>query len=133
VSAFRTRSIAFLLLASACGSSDSDGLGPGPDTSLGFQGTWIGKWGNGAAAPSSDYTLIANANHTLTVYDGLEGSGTRATGTWMLDDGAFLGKYAYTTGDTLFVTGALANDGARLQGSWGRGTSTQGTYWADKQ
>jgi len=32
-----------------------------------------------------------------------------------------------------FVTGALANDGSRLQGMWGRGSQTQGTYWGDKR
>jgi hypothetical protein len=121
------------LLATACDASDSDGLGPSRDTSLGFQGTWVGKWGTGADAPSHDYRLVAGANRVLTVYDGLEGQGSIATGSWTLDDGAFLGKYSYTPGDTLFVTGALANDGARIQGNWGRGSSTQGTYWADKQ
>ena len=133
MSAFRTTRNALLLLAAACGGTDSDGLGPSSDTSLGFQGTWVGKWGNGVASPSNEYRLIAGANHSLTVYDGVEGQGNVAYGSWTLDDGAFLGKYAYTTGDTLFVTGALANDGARIQGSWGRGASTQGTYWADKR
>lgn len=133
MSAFRTSLIALLLLAPACGGSASDGLGPSSDTSLGFRGKWIGKWGNGVASPSNDYTLIANADHSLTVYDGLEGQGSVATGIWTLDDGAFIGKYAYAPGDTLFVTGALANNGARIQGNWGRGASTQGTYWADKR
>ncbi|HKP27933.1 MAG TPA: hypothetical protein VJU15_00925 [Gemmatimonadales bacterium] len=133
MSAFRSKSIALLLLASACGGSDSDGLGPSFDTSLGFQGTWIGKWGMGSAAPSNSYTVIVGPNHTLTVYDGRAGQASKGTGSWTLDDGALLGKFAYTSGDTLFVTGALANDGAQLQGRWGRGSAVQGTYWGDKQ
>ena len=133
MSAFRSRSIALLLLATACGGSDSDYLGPTPDTSLGFQGTWIGKWGMGSSTPSNDYTVIVGANHSLTVYDGAAGQGTVATGSWSLNDGALLGKYSFTPGDTLFVTGALANNGAQLQGSWGRGSAVQGTYWGDKQ
>jgi len=133
VSAFRSKSIALLLLAAACSGSDSAGLGPDTDTSLGFQGTWVGKWGMGTTSPSNDYTIIVGANHSLTVYDGLSGQGAMATGSWTLDDGALLGKYSYTPGDTLFVTGALANDGAQLQGSWGRGTVVQGKYWGDKQ
>jgi len=133
VSAFRSKSISLILLAAACGGSDSDHLGPSPDTALGFQGTWVGKWGMGATSPTNDYTVIVGPNHRLTVYDGGAGQGIKATGSWTLDDGALLGKYSYTPGDTLFVTGALARDGAQLQGRWGRGTAVQGTYWGDKQ
>jgi len=118
------------LLATACAGSDSDGLGPNPDTSLGFGGTWVGKWGAGAVAPANDITLEVAANHALTVRIG---SNEVAKGSWTLDDGAFRGKYAFTAGDTLFVTGALANDGAQIQGNWGRGSETQGTYWGDKR
>jgi hypothetical protein len=133
MSVFRSTTIAAMLLAAGCGGSDSDGLGPEPDTSLGFGGTWEGKWGMGNAIPSNDYTLVVAADHSLTVYEGSTGSAVRGSGSWTLDDGAFLGKYAFVAGDTLFVRGALANDGARMQGPWGRGTSTQGTYWGDKR
>ena len=129
MSAFRSSSIALFLLAAACGGSESDALGPNPDTSLGFQGTWVGKWGIGSASPANDYTVIVGANHSLTVHDG----GVWATGSWTLDDGALRGKYSFTPGDTLFVTGALAHDGAQLQGNWGRGSAVQGTYWGDRQ
>lgn len=122
-----------ILLAAACGGSDSDGLGPSTDTSLGFQGTWVGKWGMGVTSPSSDYIVVVGANHVLTVYDGTAAGGAVGRGSWTLDDGVLRGKYAFTAGDTLWVSGALANDGARLQGSWGRGTEMQGTYWGDKQ
>ena len=121
------------MFAAGCGGSDSAGLGPGPDMSLGFSGTWLGKWGMGATAPSNDYTLVVSSDHSLIVYNGLQGTGAQGTGSWTLDDGWFRGKYAFTAGDTLFVTGALANDGARIQGNWGRDAVTQGTYWGDKQ
>ena len=101
--------------------------------SLGFQGTWLGKWGMGAEQPSNDYVLVVAANHSLTVFDGSTGNGAQGSGSWTLDDGWFRGKYAFTTGDTLFVTGALANDGARIQGNWGRAHISQGTYWGDRQ
>jgi len=121
------------MFAAGCGGSDSAGLGPESDISLGFSGTWLGKWGMGTTAPSNDYTLVVNTDHSLTVYNGLPGTGAQGTGSWTIDDGWFRGKYAYVAGDTLFVTGALANDGARLQGNWGRDAVSQGTYWGDKQ
>ena len=133
MSVFRSSSIAVMLFAAGCGGSDSAGLGPDTDPSLGFGGTWQGKWGMGTTTPSKDYTVVVGADHTLIVYDGQPGTGAQGTGSWTLDDGALLGKYAFVAGDTLFVTGALANDGARLMGAWGRGAVTQGTYWGDKR
>jgi len=122
-----------MLVAAGCGGSDSAGLGPDTDPSLGFSGTWQGKWGMGTTAPSRDYAVVVGADHSLIVYDGVPGTAAVGTGSWTLDDGALLGKYAFVAGDTLFVTGALANDGSRLQGMWGRGSQTQGTYWGDKR
>lgn len=134
MSAYGSRVMAATLLAAACGGSDSAGLGPEPDPAGAWQGNWVGKWGAGSATPTSDYTLVIGINRVLIVYNGLAGTGApQGAGSWTLENGAFRGKYAYTEGDTLFVTGALANNGTRIQGDWGRGSETQGTYWADRQ
>lgn len=134
MSAYRSRIVAAALLAGACGGSDSAGLGPEPDPIGAYQGTWVGKWGTGTAAPASGYTLVIGVNRVLIVYNGLPGTGApQGAGSWALETGAFRGKYAYAEGDTLFVNGTLANNGTRLQGDWGRGAQTQGTYWVDRQ
>lgn len=134
MSTSRASLVAATLFAAACGGSDSGGLGPEPDPAMAYQGNWVGKWGTGTAAPASNYTLVIGINHVLIVYNGLVGTGApQGAGSWALENGAFRGKYAYAEGDTLFVNGALANNGARLLGDWGRGTQTQGTYWVDRQ
>ena len=134
MSAFRSSILAVIFFAAACGGGETGGLGPDPtDTSLGFQGTWVGRWGMGDSVPSFGLTVIVRSNHRLTVYHDHSGVHEEGNGSWTLDDGALLGKYAYQSGDTLFLRGALAVDGGRVQGTWGRGTATQGTYWGDKQ
>jgi hypothetical protein len=132
---FRT-SAAFLLaltLFSACKKSD-----PVPVPTYPIEGLWVGKYGNGATAPSSGFSMVVEAGGKVTVADGDNiTSSSKAAGTWTLTGNVFKATYTYSTpgGSTFTIQANWSNDGKMTTGTWGSGSnpSGSGTWFMDRK
>jgi hypothetical protein len=104
-----------------------------------IEGSWSGKYGNGAAAPSSGYAMLVEAGGKIIVADGatLNGS-TIANGTYTLTGNVFKGTYTYPGGGggaTYTLQGTFNNAGKLENGTWGSGASPTGggTWFMDRK
>jgi hypothetical protein len=99
-------------------------------------GKWVGKYGYGAATPTSDYTYFLNTNGELGVIDGL-GNIAEAKGTWTVQGNTFRGTYRYLGGGEVYsVQATISADGKSMTaGTWGENenVSGSGTFVMTKQ
>jgi hypothetical protein len=119
-----------VIVFSACKKKES--CAPLPN----YTGKWVGKYGSGAATPTSDYTLFLNADGELGVIDGL-GTTPQAKGTWTVIGSTLRGTYKYLpTGSMFSIQATVSADGKSLtNGTYGSNFSVSGsgTFIASKQ
>ena len=93
------------------------------------EGLWIGKYGTGAAVPTSGYSMVVEAGGKLTVADGDNiTSSSKATGTWTLSGTVFSATYTYSGGGSTFsIKADWSNDGTLKNGTWVPGATPTGS------
>lgn len=112
------------LLFSACKKDDVD-----PPV-YPIEGLWVGKYGNGAAAPNSGFSMVVESGGRVTVADGDNiTNSSKASGTWTLAGNVFTATYTYSTpgGSTFSIRADWSNDGTLKNGTWGAGASPTGS------
>jgi hypothetical protein len=101
-----------------------------------FKGYWKGKYGNGLAAPTNDYTMVLEENGKFTVGANptIYGS-SPAIGTYTLSGNIFKGTYTYLSGGQYSCKGTYDPNTRRINGTWGVGLSYSngGTFYLDMQ
>ncbi len=120
------------VLATSCKKDDT------PTPTYPLEGFWVGKYGSGAATPSSGYSMVVESGGTLTVADGaIFSSASKGTGTWTLTGNVFKATYTYSTpgGSTFTIQANWSNDGKMTSGTWGSGSSPtgSGTWFMDRK
>ncbi len=120
-----------VLLLSSCKKDDC------PAPTYPVEGLWVGKYGNGTAAPSSGYSMVVEPGGTLTVADGASiTASTKASGTWTITGNIFKATYTYSGGSTTYsIQSNWTNDGKMATGTWGPGSTPtgNGTWFMDRK
>jgi hypothetical protein len=101
-----------------------------------IEGLWMGKYGSGASAPTSGFSMVVEANGKVTVADGDNiTSSSKAPGTWTLSGNVFKATYTYTGGNTFTIQANWSNDGKMTAGTWGSGSNPtgSGTWFMDRK
>lgn len=123
---------AFIVMAASCKKDDC------PAPTYPVEGLWVGKYGSGAATPSSGFSMVVEANGKVTVADGDNiTASSKAAGTWTLTGNVFKATYTYSTpgGSTFTIQANWSNDGKMTSGTWGSGSSPtgSGTWFMDRK
>lgn len=101
-----------------------------------FKGYWRGKYGNGVAVPTNDYTMVLEEGGKLTVGANYTiYNSSAAIGTYTLSGNIFKGKYTYFSGGQYSCKGTYDPISQKITGTWGVGTSFSngGTFYLDMQ
>ncbi|NOU37901.1 MAG: hypothetical protein HOO89_04255 [Ferruginibacter sp.] len=102
-----------------------------------IEGSWVGKYGNGATAPSLGYSMVVEAGGKIVVADGATINGSAiANGTYTMTGNVFKGTYTYTSSGLTFSFQANFNNAGKLEsGTWGSGASVTGggTWYMDRK
>jgi hypothetical protein len=101
-----------------------------------IEGLWVGKYGGGAATPTSGFSMVVEAGGKLTVADGDNiTSSAKAAGTWTLTANVFKATYTYSGGGTFTIQANWGNDGKMTAGTWGSGSNPtgSGTWFMDRK
>lgn len=117
-----------LTLFASCKKDKTDPVYP-------IEGLWLGKYGNGTAAPASGYSMVVESGGKITVADGTSiSTSSKGYGTWTLTGTVFTATYTYTGGSTFSIKADWSNAGKMTNGTWGSGTSTSGsgTWYMDR-
>lgn len=122
--------LAILLLASTFVSCKKDKAESGKQ----IQGTWVGKWGDQQATPTSFISFQINRSGTLKRLN--QQGETIAEGTWSLDGIEFTCIYTHTdNGETHKIKGIYTDFDGGIMGTWGYSPSSAngGTVELSKQ
>ena len=99
-----------------------------------FKGYWVGKYGNGAAVPTNDYTMALEevGKFTVAANPTIYG-GSIASGLYSLSGNIFKGTYTYLSGGQYSCKGTYDPNTRRISGTWGVGLSytNGGTFYLD--
>ncbi|MBC7850566.1 MAG: hypothetical protein H7Y31_12570 [Chitinophagaceae bacterium] len=122
-------SIVFFLVASIS-SCKKDNDNP-PVTPASIEGVWVGKFGNGNAAPSSFFSFNFKANGVL---EELTQTGeVKGVGTWDIENNLIDGytiNILAPVGNKYSVIGSYNASVKKILGNWGFGNSvTDGGMW----
>ena len=101
-----------------------------------FKGYWIGKYGNGLAAPTNDYVMALEEDGIFTVgANPTIYSSSPAIGTYTLSGNIFKGTYTYLSGGQYSCKGTYDAVTRRINGTWGVGSSytNGGTFYLEMQ
>jgi hypothetical protein len=102
-----------------------------------IEGSWVGKYGNGAVSPNRDYSMVVEAGGKIVVANGATLNGSPiGNGTYTMTGNVFKGTYTYITGgDTYTLQGTFNNAGKLESGTWGSGASPTGggTWFMDRK
>jgi hypothetical protein len=128
---FRTAAVVMLALTifTSCKKSDPVPVYP-------IEGLWVGKYGNGAAAPASGFSMVVEAGGKVTVADGDNiTSSSKAPGSWTLTGNVFKATYTYPGGNTFTIQANWGSDGKMTTGTWGSGSNPtgSGTWLMDRK
>jgi hypothetical protein len=99
-----------------------------------FKGYWVGKYGNGAAVPTNDYTMVLEEDGKFTVAaNPTIYGGSLASGTYTLSGNIFKGTYTYLSGGQYSCKGTYDPITRKINGTWGVGLSYSngGTFYLD--
>jgi hypothetical protein len=101
-----------------------------------MEGLWVGKYGNGTAAPTSGFSMVIETGGKITVADGDNiTTSSKAAGTWTVTGNVFKATYTYTSGSTFSIQADWSNDGKMTNGTWGSGSNAtgNGTWYMDRK
>ncbi len=108
-----------------------------PTPTYPIEGLWVGKYGSGAATPTSGFSMVVEAGGKVTVADGDNiTSSSKAAGTWTLTGSDFQATYTYSGGGSTFTIKATwTNNGKLTNGTWGPGPNPtgSGTWYMDRK
>lgn len=98
-----------------------------------IEGSWVGKYGQGNAEPDKFFAFNIKPNGVLEVKN--ENNEVTGTGTWILEEGTFTGKYKYEGLAIQYsVAAKYESEAGTLTGSWGIGNDTgSGEFYMNKQ
>jgi hypothetical protein len=99
--------------------------------SFSIEGSWVGKIGSGANAPSGQYALNIKAGGVIQRI-GNNGS-VSASGTWQLAGNNFTATYNYSNGTVVNITGTVDKTINKLTATWTNSGGEEGTLYANKQ
>jgi hypothetical protein len=101
------------------------------------EGYWVGKYGSGAAAATSGFSMVVEDGGKVTVADGASiTTALKAAGTWVLTGNVFKATYTYPNGGNTFTIQANFNNAGKMElGTWGSGNSPtgNGTWFMDRK
>jgi hypothetical protein len=111
---------------------------PAPAPIYPVEGYWVGKYGSGAAAPSSGFSMVVEDGGRVTVADGSSiTTSSKAAGTWTLTGNVFKATYTYSGagGSTFTIQANFNNAGKMESGTYGSGSSATGggTWFMDRK
>jgi hypothetical protein len=101
-----------------------------------FKGYWKGKYGNGLAVPTNDYTMALEEDGKFTVAaNPTIYNSSAAVGNYTLSGNIFKGTYTYFSGGQYSCKGTYNAATKQITGTWGVGSSytNGGTFYLDMQ